>query len=117
MGMESLLGSAVESRQRVSPSRVRGSRTSSGKAEVFAGLTRWVVALKCRQLHLTGRFHPAQTLQVGEVGDKAMVATAIGLIGSTGQVSLVETAYVVGIDRAFLLSGLPCLGIGSSIHG
>jgi hypothetical protein len=46
-----------------------------------------------------------------------MIAAAIGFVRDTSQMPLIKTTNVVGVDRALVPLGSPCLGNGSPIHG
>lgn len=95
----------------VRPSRVRGGFACNGQAVVLTGLARRVVTLERRRLH------PAQPLQIREVGNKAMIAAAIGIVRGAGEMPLVNATFVVVVDVALLLLGSLYINRGGSIHG
>lgn len=61
--------------------------------------------LKTRQFLPTGGFHPAQSLNSGEINHKTVEAASLSFIGHSSEIPLGQPFNIVGVDWPFLPPG------------
>jgi len=107
---------AVKSAIGIIPGCLRCSSTSISEPEISAWRTGWIMVLETGWLFSPGRFHPMQSLKVGEIHDKTMESAPSRFVGHPRQILLGQPLNVSRIYRAFFLPGSLFLRSRRLIH-